>query len=1189
MASVIQRLVVELTAQDQELQSKLARGEISIEKFVRQSTAGLSALGQQISTLEAGTQLSGQRERSLAELASIERELQAATQAANVPLQVQIKLEEQLARTSAILKNAGARGVTAAKPTAAEPDTDAIARRIALLQRGASIEATRGDSLRRLIAEETQLQHALQSSNLTLEQRIQLQETLGRVQSTITENTRATATAANGLGQRFATASVQIAGATESIARSGAVSGEAAKQLINQGSQIAFLFSGAGPIVGAIGITVLAIVELFQRAAQEAAETQAKIQRTIRELRQETSLQSASDRSVTLFSGDATITPDFIDAEVRAAKDGQAQLRRELEARAAGVQKLRAEIERLKAAQAAIPRPDAATAQNFGEEMQAASAKSAQFSQAIAKQQALLELIQPEYDAAQAAVKRLTTAEVERTSQGIRRDSETKGTRAAEQAREALQQVRQELTSIEASLSTTDPLDNIAAKFDALRTKVLSLKGEPAAVIAELTTEVERLRQAAINAEQAKLDKVLDDLAIRESATLTDDLRQRFDALLETLTRSGSGKPAFLARVEEIRQMGDASVTAQREVEGLATEVGQLRDRVGSAGIEVVSEQQIDRLIAMRDQAQAITDSEQVTAEVRERAKQQLAQINALLEQLLGTAFKIPEQTDKTNRHLSATTSNLLGAAAAAVQLADAMGLVEDRTAQAVVQAINLTKNVAEAIATRGKKGVPEAIGNAIALAQTLFGKSPADAQRAKELEENTRALQRLTKNVGDLLSLDLSGRQVGDVRKGVDALLGATGTAGGFRRFGDDGPLRGMDPRRFIESLGLDFDDVEAAAKHFGITLNGTKQSYLDLAEAIRNADLEAFLDTFAGKLEQLEATERIHGVTDPIEQFINRAKLLAENSPVFARIFQGLDLRSAAGRADAAKRLREEWDRFMADPESFRKDIEASGLSLAEWKQQMLEANEALTEGALALSEFTDALSDIDVDLEIAGNTNPVARAKKAAEAAAAEDERFGGLLGFDFSTAEGRAQAERFLQDLAKSADEDTKQIILELLRAIREIPDAVGRDPGEVEITGNAAEGLTEVTGTLLTDLARTANILHREEVVLLGGIRDLLGRTSAFGTQASLNTLPLPTLGVRVVSVSGGTPASTTTQVTIAPGALVVNVPPNVTNQKALEDFLDGPFRNAVARKISEAVAEVQRESDATNGIVRVRG
>lgn len=84
---------------------------------------------------------------------------------------------------------------------------------------------------------------------------------------------KTSSTAADATASRQANAARAIAMTTETIARQGQVSGETAKQLVAQGSNMAFMFGPTGAIVGAIGIATLAIVAMFNRTKREMQET----------------------------------------------------------------------------------------------------------------------------------------------------------------------------------------------------------------------------------------------------------------------------------------------------------------------------------------------------------------------------------------------------------------------------------------------------------------------------------------------------------------------------------------------------------------------------------------------------------------------------------------------------------------------------------------------------------------------------------------------------------------------------------------------------------------------------------------------------------------------------------------------------------------------------------------------------
>jgi hypothetical protein len=307
---------------------------------------------------------------------------------------------------------------------------------------------------------------------------------------------------------------------------------------------------------------------------------------------------------------------------------------------------------------------------------------------------------------------------------------------------------------------------------------------------------------------------------------------------------------------------------------------------------------------------------------------------------------------------------------------------------------------------------------------------------------------------------------------------------------------------------------------------------------------------------------------------------------APSFAEIFKGLDLRTLEGRAEAAKRLREQWDRFLENPEEFEKALEASGLTLDEWKQQMLEVNEVLSEAAIAANRFAEALDDAFVDLEIAGIEDPRSRADAAVAAAAEADERFQGLFGFNLGTAEGRAAAEKFLQGLAVGADDEFKEIILQLLRAIRAIPGGEdAKQPGEVEIVGRAAQGVLETTAQDLAALARTELILEREQLAELRAIRE---RLAPMISAPSVPRVQAPafsaSLGVPSVSVSSAP------SVVFAKESIVINAPPGVvTDQQGFQTFLAGELPRAFIRKVSEGLSAEATFTQLVGGSVVVRG
>lgn len=463
-----------------------------------------------------------------------------------------------------------------------------------------------------------------------------------------------------------------------------------------------------------------------------------------------------------------------------------------------------------------------------------------------------------------------------------------------------------------------------------------------------------------------------------------------------------------------------------------------------------------------------------------------------------------------------------------------------------------------------------------------LFAEDPDERLNRETNRELIRSLNRLRERVGDLIGVTTPGTTIGAVRR-------ATATVRTSDADGLFGPIKVVQRwQQALKAAGVSMEEATEFAKSLGFDLTRfTVEGFRAFQAALREFDFSLFFDTFAGQMEQLEAEFEINGITDPIDQLIRKAQVLSKVSPAFAKLFEGLDLATLEGRAEAARRLREQWNRFIENPKEFGEALEASGLSLDEWKQQMLDVSRVLTDAAIAAEKFSSVLDGLFLDQEIQGVTDPRSRADATVAAAATADKRFQPLIGLDLGSAEGRAAAEQILQGLALGADEEFKRLILDVLRAIRAIPEAVAEErPGEVEVVGNAARGLTEVTGNRMADFLRTGLILDRERNTLLQRLVDLFrGRGDDPGAAAPALLVP-PSPGPLVAPQIPATSRTAGTSISVSIGDTTVNVPTGVvTNQAQLEDFLT---RRMLVR-ISEGLAELGKESDKTLGIVRATG
>lgn len=104
--------------------------------------------------------------------------------------------------------------------------------------------------------------------------------------------------------RRWGTASRQIAGGLEQVARQGKLTGESLKSIISNGAEMAFMFGAGGPIVAALAITGVAIFENITGNIKKAREETVRFQETIAGFRRSGNLAGASDAAQQLFSGD---------------------------------------------------------------------------------------------------------------------------------------------------------------------------------------------------------------------------------------------------------------------------------------------------------------------------------------------------------------------------------------------------------------------------------------------------------------------------------------------------------------------------------------------------------------------------------------------------------------------------------------------------------------------------------------------------------------------------------------------------------------------------------------------------------------------------------------------------------------------------------------------------------------------
>ncbi len=297
------------------------------------------------------------------------------------------------------------------------------------------------------------------------------------------------------------------------------------------------------------------------------------------------------------------------------------------------------------------------------------------------------------------------------------------------------------------------------------------------------------------------------------------------------------------------------------------------------------------------------------------------------------------------------------------------LGAFDALDAKAAATARGLV-NIGTGIATIAKGGAGSLLTGGLGLlggvAELVKGLGAGDPEAERRHQEALRALEGIRKNTGDLLGRNVSGRSISRADSAVDFVL-------------NQGQLNPRDPGTFLnlddllERAGFSFQEVEAVARAFDITLDGTIGSWLELKSVLDEIDLKALRDTFAGQLEAAQLLRRVTGNQNPLAELLDSARILAEFSPAFAGIFEGLDLEKAEDRAIALERTIGTLKAALAGDI----DLDAMGISLDEFLEGLGLTSDLIRElmpeisklkpgadaGIDALKAFQEALEQLNL----------------------------------------------------------------------------------------------------------------------------------------------------------------------------------------------------------------------------------
>lgn len=648
---------------------------------------------------------------------------------------------------------------------------------------------------------------------------------------------------ADAMAGKFGIAARGAASAFETIARTGKASGEAMKQLIAQGANAAVFFGPYGALVGAIGISTIALADMFRRAKQELAELE---ERSVSAMNAFVELDSKGMQSqiTRLAVGD----PFKQSLSTIFAQDDKSKRRDALLGR--GRDTLGEDIARLQA-----ERADAA-------------AKRMRISTNAAGQSVTSDDVR---------VAELTEQINELTA--VRKEASDRLATMVELSQKAAQQ--------EAALKAVTEASKAATKG------ATEVENERTAGLRELATESERLAERSRKLIADTLGGTAERVAAPFDEAINDALQKMTDGV-DVATNS-----ALIPNLEEAR---DAAVLVATSLEGIATVLFGIEER-SSRGLKPTItdfgalELQIQSTEAALSQLDRKTEGyRKLNEQLIKLQKERRSVAAAIVARELGIDGDDPKKPKKDVRDMADYARELQQAADGALQLAQNLGGASDSLVsmlRSVVQVAGNLPALSKAIDAGGAMGIISAGLPILGALSSMFGKSPEERQRAQELRENTQAIRDWTTKVGALGGVDVSGSD-------------ATGAAGGLRPFLRRFAGNGLLPARSAaQAAGLDLAALDRIAASLGITLNDNIQSFEQLAKQLTATTdkLGEFGDDLDSQRRQAEAEIALYGVTDPLERLRIRQRATGGRSSALDGVTAGLDLSTAEGREQARR----------------------------------------------------------------------------------------------------------------------------------------------------------------------------------------------------------------------------------------------------------------------------------------------
>ncbi len=447
---------------------------------------------------------------------------------------------------------------------------------------------------------------------------------------------------------------------------------------------------------------------------------------------------------------------------------------------------------------------------------------------------------------------------------------------------------RTELDGTASSKGFTEQI--IAFRDAALKTKV---DGHDLAVM------MEQLWETADKVKKAEFGKEIETwsiAALKASGSaigqLDAELQQLDDHYAAFLAKNPQGSDTVAASYASQKADLEAMRSTLLEIQNIDDQLAAIDKQAAVDPMNFLPSEQdaqdiVDRLTAWRDAVLANEGEsnkykkivEEVTKAEAERDRIQAGGIKELDDY----TRRQKEAADTAKAHHDALVKlaeQLVTVGRSAIGAAQAIGEMSSSTAATLQNVVSLAEGIGNLFGGNAIQGITEVVASLGGLLGGSHGGDSAAQKAAQQtLEANTKALQ-------DLAAQIRSGGLLGS-----NSLTGAT-SALALRSAEEFIKLHGEGVSNF-KPYGAGLDAVTAAAKEYGITLDGTVESYQKLIAAIRAADpyLTKFANTFDGISARLDATTKLFGDKGPVQDIENLGAAMGALSPALKNLFATFD----------------------------------------------------------------------------------------------------------------------------------------------------------------------------------------------------------------------------------------------------------------------------------------------------------